>query len=123
MSTALHSSATAETGMTRRPLRTAMLTLGALGVVYGDIGTSPLYALRLTVLATGGEMPMADAIMGAVSLIFWTLTIIVTFKYCLFVLRADHRGEGGVLALASFAHRSAGLPRWQKTLIGFGAVL
>jgi KUP system potassium uptake protein len=103
--------------------RTVALTLGALGVVYGDIGTSPLYAVRLSVLATGGEMPMPIAVMGAISLILWALIIIVTIKYCVFVLRADHRGEGGVLALAAFAHRSHGLARWQKSAIGFAAVL
>jgi KUP system potassium uptake protein len=99
------------------------LTLGSLGVVYGDIGTSPLYTVHFSVLATGGEMPMPYAVMGAVSLIFWALTIIVTVKYCVFVLRADNRGEGGVLALAAFAHRSPGLSRWQKSAIGFAAVL
>ncbi len=88
-----------------------MLTLGALGVVYGDIGTSPLYAVRQSVLATGGEMPMHFAVLGAISLILWSLIIVVTVKYIGFVLRADNKGEGGVLALAALAHRSPGLLR------------
>jgi KUP system potassium uptake protein len=103
--------------------RQAWLTLGALGVVYGDIGTSPLYAVRQSVLATGGQMPMRGAVFGAISLIFWSLTIIVTIKYIVFILRADNKGEGGVIALASLAHRSPGLSRRMKTMIGFAGVL
>jgi KUP system potassium uptake protein len=99
------------------------LTLGALGVVYGDIGTSPLYAVRQSVLATGGEMPMRAAVMGAISLILWSLIIIVTIKYIVFILRADNKGEGGVLALAALAHRSPRLPRWLKTTISSAAVV
>ena len=103
--------------------RQAWLTLGALGVVYGDIGTSPLYAVRQSVLATGGQAPMRDAVLGAISLIFWSLIIIVTIKYIVFMLRADNKGEGGVIALASLAHRSQGLSRRMKTAIGFAGVL
>ena len=103
--------------------RQAWLTLGALGVVYGDIGTSPLYAVRQSVLATGGQMPMRGAVLGAISLIFWSLIIIVTIKYIVFILRADNKGEGGVIALASLAHRSHGLSRRMKTAIGFAGVL
>src|SRR6195256_7013349 len=88
--------------------RQLLLTLGALGVVYGDIGTSPLYAVRQSVLATGG-LPMRIAVMGAISLILWSLIIIVTIKYVVFILRADNKGEGGVIALASLAHRCPGL--------------
>jgi KUP system potassium uptake protein len=103
--------------------RQAWLTLGALGVVYGDIGTSPLYAVRQSVLATGGQTPMHDAVLGAISLILWSLIIIVTIKYIVFILRADNKGEGGVIALASLAHRSTGLSRRMKTFIGFAGVL
>jgi KUP system potassium uptake protein len=103
--------------------RQAWLTLGALGVVYGDIGTSPLYAVRQSVLATGGTMPMREAVLGAISLIFWSLIIIVTVKYIVFILRADNKGEGGVVALASLAHRSTGLSRRMKTIIGFAGVV
>jgi KUP system potassium uptake protein len=103
--------------------RDALLTLGALGVVFGDIGTSPIYAMRETVLATGGAVPGQAAIFGALSLILWALVIIVTLKYVILIMRADNNGEGGVLALATLAHRSPGLGRRVKMLIGFGAIL
>ena len=74
-------------------------------------------------LATGGSMPMPVAVMGAISLIFWSLIIVVTIKYVCFVLRAHNRGEGGSLALAALAHRSPDLPRWLKSLISGAAVL
>ncbi|MGH6692791.1 MAG: KUP/HAK/KT family potassium transporter, partial [Gammaproteobacteria bacterium] len=92
-------------GLTAWRRRNLWLTLGALGVVYGDIGTSPLYAVRQSVLATGGTMPMPVAVMGAISLIFWSLLIVVTGKYICLVLNAHNRGEGGSLALAALAHR------------------
>ncbi|ENR68354.1 potassium transporter Kup [Brucella abortus] len=77
-----------------------MLVLDALGVVYGDIGTSPIYAFReaLHAAATNGILARSD-ILGVVSLIFWALTLVVTVKYVLFVLRADNNGEGGILSL------------------------
>ncbi len=99
------------------------LTLGALGVVFGDIGTSPLYAMRETVLATGGHAPGHAAIFGALSLIFWSLIIVVTFKYVVLIMRADNDGEGGTLALASLAHRSPGIGRRIKMTIGIAAVM
>jgi len=103
--------------------REAMLTIGALGIVFGDIGTSPIYALRQTVAATGGAFPGPLAIMGALSLIFWALIIVVTLKYVLLMLRADNDGEGGTLALAALAHRSPGLSRRAKNAIGTTAIL
>jgi KUP system potassium uptake protein len=80
----------------------ALLTAGlaALGVVFGDLGTSPLYTLQTVVLATGGHFTR-DSALGVLSLIVWTLIITVSIKYCLFVMRADNRGEGGILALMS----------------------
>ena len=98
------------------------LTLGALGVVFGDIGTSPLYAMRETALAAGGHLHGAPAVYGALSLIFWALVIIVTIKYVAFIMRADNNGEGGVLALAALAHR-APVNRAAKTAIGIAALL
>jgi len=100
-----------------------MLMLGALGVVFGDIGTSPLYAMRETVLATGGTFPHHDNTIGALSLIIWALFIVVTLKYVVLIMRADNDGEGGTLALASLAHRSSGIGRRMKMAIGIGAVV
>ena len=76
--------------------KTAALTLGALGVVYGDIGTSPIYALKESVHAGGQTV---SEVLGVLSLVFWTLMAVVTVKYLTVVLRADNRGEGGILAL------------------------
>ena len=103
--------------------RNWMLMLGALGVVFGDIGTSPLYAMRETVLATGGSFPHHDDTIGALSLIIWALFIVVTLKYVVLIMRADNDGEGGTLALASLAHRSSGIGRGIKMAIGVGAVV
>ena len=75
------------------------LALGALGVVYGDIGTSPLYALKECVSETHGLEPTPDNVMGILSLVFWAMTLVVTLKYLIFILRADNDGEGGILAL------------------------
>src|SRR3977135_1259513 len=84
-------------------------TLGALGVVYGDIGTSPLYALKEAAkAASGGGQLAPEAILGVVSLILWSLILIISLKYALLILRADNRGEGGIvarLALLSTPHR------------------
>jgi KUP system potassium uptake protein len=103
--------------------RTAVLTLGALGVVFGDIGTSPLYAMRESALAAGQGAPGPAAVLGALSLILWSLFVVVTIKYVMLIMRADNDGEGGVLALAALAHRSPGLGRWSKTAIGVAAIL
>ncbi len=103
--------------------RTATLTLAALGVVYGDIGTSPLYAVRESALAAGGAVPGRAAILGAVCLIFWSLTIVVTIKYIALIMRADNGGEGGILALAALTQRSKGLSRRVRASIGLVAIL
>jgi KUP system potassium uptake protein len=80
----------------------AGLTLGALGVVYGDIGTSPLYTLQL--IFEGAHVPVTpDNVLGVLSLIFWTMTIIVSLKYVLLILRADNNGEGGLIAMLALA--------------------
>jgi KUP system potassium uptake protein len=86
------------------------LTLGSIGVVYGDIGTSPLYAVRESVLAAGGvsEAASAEIILGILSLIIWALILVVTVKYVLLLLRADNDGEGGTLALMALAQRALG---------------
>jgi len=103
--------------------REAGLTLGALGVVFGDIGTSPLYAAKQSMIAAGGALPAAPAVLGALSLIFWALLIVVTVKYVVFIMRADNNGEGGVMALAALAHRSSGLGRGLKTAIALASLV
>src|SRR5476649_1743643 len=79
--------------------RLAILTVTALGVVYGDIGTSPLYALRECFKTEYGIVPTPLNIIGVLSLILWSLILVVSVKYIVFILRADNRGEGGILAL------------------------
>ena len=86
----------------KSPAAVATLTLGALGVVYGDIGTSPLYALK-EVFSGGHVATSPDNILGVLSLIFWTLTVIVSVKYVLLILRADNNGEGGLIAMLALA--------------------
>ncbi|HEU0160788.1 MAG TPA: potassium transporter Kup [Rhizomicrobium sp.] len=109
---------------TKTPVRrTLWLSFGALGVVFGDIGTSPLYAMRESALAASGHGGVTPfAVYGALSLIFWALVVIVTLKYVLLILRADNNGEGGVMALAALAHR-APVSRPAKTAIGLAALL
>ncbi|WP_375426944.1 potassium transporter Kup [uncultured Sphingomonas sp.] len=86
-------------------VRGAML-LGALGIVYGDIGTSPLYAFRESLKSAGGASAATQgAVLGILSLIFWALIVVVTLKYVLFVMRADNQGEGGIMALLALALR------------------
>lgn len=82
---------------------TAALTLGALGVVFGDIGTSPLYTLKECVHAAGGASVTHVDLYGLLSLIFWSLTMVVTLKYLIFIMRADNHGEGGIFALLALA--------------------
>ncbi len=100
-----------------------IMTIAALGVVFGDIGTSPIYALRETVLSTEGRVAAQAAIYGALSLVIWALVIVVTLKYVLLIMRADNDGEGGTLALATLAHRSPNIGRKVKATIGFSAIV
>jgi len=86
-----------------RGRRLAILTLTALGVVYGDIGTSPLYTIREVFTAEHGLVPNAATVFGVLSLVCWSLIVVVAIKYLVFILRADNRGEGGVLALLALA--------------------
>src|ERR1700757_3552902 len=85
----------------------AALTLGSIGVVYGDIGTSPLYALREAIVAASNKGEVTSlAVLGVVSMILWALIIVVTLKYVVILLRADNHGEGGTLALMALAQRA-----------------
>ena len=95
---------------THSPATFWALTLGSIGVVYGDIGTSPLYALREAVTAAvGNDGTMTrEAVLGVLSLILWALIVVVTLKYVLILLRADNKGEGGTLALMALAQRALG---------------
>ncbi len=86
---------------------TAALTLGALGVVFGDIGTSPLYAMQEVFAGPHPMTPDATRVYGVLSLVFWALTIIVTLKYVLLIMRASNDGEGGIMALISLVMRAA----------------
>ncbi|MDX6547693.1 MAG: system potassium uptake protein [Gaiellales bacterium] len=101
--------ATSAVAAIRRPRsshwRAAALSLGALGVVYGDIGTSPLYTMQL-IFTVHPLAPTATHVYGAVSLIFWSLVMVVTLKYVLLILRADNHGEGGIMALVALIERS-----------------
>jgi KUP system potassium uptake protein len=96
------------------------LTIGSIGVVYGDIGTSPLYAVRESVLAAvGPSEPASEAvILGILSLIIWSLILIVTLKYVTILLRADNHGEGGTLALMALANRAFGGHSGTVVLLG-----
>src|SRR6201994_4579481 len=98
------------------------LLIGSIGVVYGDIGTSPLYALREAVVAGGGPSGAVDAtaVLGVVSLILWALIVVVTLKYVVILLRADNHGEGGTLALMALAQRA--VTRGGATIVLLGIV-
>lgn len=105
----------------------AALTLGALGVVYGDIGTSPLYTMKEVFSPATGIPLDATHLIGAVSVIFWGLMMVVTLKYVMLILRADNRGEGGIMALTALAAKAAGKTPHSRVLLlltgVFGAAL
>ncbi len=94
-----------------------ILMVGALGVVYGDIGTSPIYAFREALHASGEAVSRSD-VLGVLSLIVWALTLIVTVKYVAFVLRADNKGEGGTLSLMALARMA--YPKGATVILGIG---
>ena len=106
--------------MQRTKSSLAALTLGAIGVVYGDIGTSPLYAFK-EVFASG-QVPITHGnILGVLSLFFWTLTVVVSLKYVLLIMRADNHGEGGLMALLALASQSVKeRPLLRQRLLMFG---
>ena len=103
------------------------LTIGAIGVVFGDIGTSPLYALKESFNPEHG-IPLTEAsVLGILSLMFWSLMTLVTVKYLIFMMRADNKGEGGILALTALAQRCypySSRARWWVIALGiFGAAM
>jgi KUP system potassium uptake protein len=108
-------------GDAAHPAGKGLVVIAALGVVFGDIGTSPLYAFKETLNPEHGVPFSPDAVLGLLSLIFWGLLFVVTLKYVVFVLRADHDGEGGILALQALARNAAariGAKPWIGHLIG-----
>ena len=98
----------------------AVLSLGALGVVYGDIGTSPLYALRECFHGVHSVPPTHENILGVLSLVFWAINFVVSFKYIGFVMRADNRGEGGILSLLALVRPRGGVTGRHWGLVGLG---
>jgi len=101
----------------------AALTLLAFGVVFGDIGTSPLYAVKETFGPGHGIALTADNVLGGLSTIFWALMIVVSLKYVMLIMRADNRGEGGIMALLALASGSIkARPEWRAPLLAAGAI-
>ncbi|MGV8840157.1 MAG: potassium transporter Kup [Bauldia sp.] len=97
--------------------------LAALGIVYGDIGTSPLYAFREAVHAGAGSgLGAEESVFGVLSLITWALILVISIKYCVFILKADNRGEGGILALIALVNPARFGGRWQYVVIAIGLI-
>ena len=101
--------------------RLGVLSLAALGVVYGDIGTSPLYAIQAVFANDRHPVPVdTQNILGVLSLVFWSLTIVVSLKYITLILRADNRGEGGIMALIALVQRRLATQAVGQRLIALG---
>ena len=126
-SKAAHGGSVAANGGSDVPVKAGFwaLTLGCIGVVYGDIGTSPLYAMRESVLAAAGpgKAVSEPVVLGILSLIIWALLLVVTAKYVLILLRADNNGEGGTLALMALASRALGGSRGGGIVILFSGLV
>ncbi len=105
-------------GRKRKPM--APLVVGAIGVVFGDIGTSPLYTLRECFTGPHGLPLTPDNVLGILSVIFWAIMIVVTLKYVTLIMRADNRGEGGIMALTALASRGLENRRTRWWVVGFG---
>jgi len=100
------------------------LAIASIGVVFGDIGTSPLYAIKACFHGKHAIVPSAMNILGVLSLIFWSITVVVSVKYLTFILRADNRGEGGIFALVSLLNTSEKkLSRFIQAVLLFAAIL
>jgi KUP system potassium uptake protein len=108
-------------GLRCAPMRQMKLTLLALGVVFGDIGTSPLYAVKETFSAAHGIALTHQNILAGLSLMFWSLMVVVSLKYVVLIMRADNRGEGGIMALIALATKAVSdAPRWRGMLVAIG---
>src|SRR5437764_4675547 len=99
-----------------RPALKFGLVVAALGVVYGDIGTSPLYAFKASLAHFTDQGITEREVLGVLSLVFWALFLIVTLKYVLLIMQADNRGEGGIMALMALAQRVSVNPRTRRVL-------
>src|SRR3954447_1231029 len=99
-------------------------TLGALGIVYGDIGTSPLYAFKEAAKAASGHAALEPgAVLGVLSLMLWALILVVSLKYAILILRADNRGEGGIMAMLALLHsRDAPPSGWRALILVLGLI-
>ena len=105
------------------PQSRAALTLAALGVVYGDIGTSPLYAAKETFHPDHGIALTPHNVLGGVSAIFWALMIVVSLKYVILIMRANNKGEGGIMALLALASQAVqDRPRWRAPIMLLGVI-
>ncbi|HSR13248.1 MAG TPA: KUP/HAK/KT family potassium transporter, partial [Thermodesulfobacteriota bacterium] len=104
--------------------RVLALALGALGVVYGDVGTSPLYTIQECFQGKHSIALSPENVLGAMSLIFWSLTIVISIKYVFFILKADNHGEGGIFALLGLlsADRAKMSPRFRSFVLAAGMV-
>ena len=108
--------------MNRKRL-SAAATFGAIGVVFGDIGTSPLYALQQSLAATGSDSQSPATVLGVLSLMFWSLLVVVTLKYVVLIMRADNAGEGGILSLFALVQRRLEeAPRWGRAVIALAVM-
>ena len=105
--------------------KTRILVIGALGVVFGDIGTSPLYTLKVCFRGQYAIQPAPANVLGLVSLIFWSLILVVSIKYSLFILRADDEGQGGIFAMLAALHKKMGAKLGRKLVLAalFGSAL
>ena len=124
----MHAPSSSPAGVSPPRGRVSALALAALGVVFGDIGTSPLYAFKEAVQSRHGVLPTHDNVLGVLSLVFWSLMMVVTVKYLTFIMRADNQGEGGILAMLALVPdrlRSGhgGRLGWLAALVLFGASL
>src|SRR4029077_15858658 len=122
MSTPLSAAVAPHPSVVARAPRLPRLVLGALGVVYGDIGTSPLYAVQECFSSGYRLIPTHENVLGVLSLVFWALFMVIVVKYLTFIMRADNRGEGGILALPRLL-RPTGRVAPLVTLGLFGAAL
>ena len=106
----------------KTPRLSGAAVIGAMGVVYGDIGTSPLYALEASLTAAGAPTDRL-AVLGVLSLIFWSLLVVVTLKYVVLIMRADNEGEGGILSLFALVQRTLAVGnRWQRVIVMLAAL-